>query len=263
MGRFIRRFQLDAGVLCNATGLWVGGRPLLEKKTAPNAGSAWQPRSPCEIDRALSDAYGLPIDARVKMSGLRATARSLNAGDVAAAQVAALHLQLPEPPAVQKGPPPSAHEITNLASQLHAVGLLKLNWNPDLHPRWPAGTPDSAGGQFAPSGAGGASDGPRSGLDQTLDIPMEEPFPLFRPLLAPPPPLPYPPGEVLPPPVIPRNPFPDNPKCEGEWEEALRYCFDLDRRGKLNGLPPYRGHGNLEQCIRGRVSEECGGNPVV
>jgi hypothetical protein len=30
--------------------------------------------------------------------------------------------------------------------------LLKADWDADEHPRWPAGTPDSQGGQFAPKG---------------------------------------------------------------------------------------------------------------
>ena len=35
---------------------------------------------------------------------------------------------------------------------LHWSGLIKTNWDPGEHPRWPAGAADSQGGQFAPRG---------------------------------------------------------------------------------------------------------------
>ncbi len=41
---------------------------------------------------------------------------------------------------------------------LHWSGMLKADWDPDEHPRWPAGSPDSRGGQFAPKDAEGKRD---------------------------------------------------------------------------------------------------------
>lgn len=58
-------------------------------------------------------------------------------------------------------------------------------------------------------------------------------------------------------------PIPDSPECEEEWSHAREYCRDLSDR-KLLGSGNYRGFGKtLEQCIRGMVPEECGGNPVA
>jgi hypothetical protein len=45
-------------------------------------------------------------------------------------------------------------EIADLARRLEYSGLLKREWNSDLHPRWPGGSADGAGGQFAPAGPG-------------------------------------------------------------------------------------------------------------
>lgn len=47
-------------------------------------------------------------------------------------------------------------ENTNGAQQgmtRNSLGVLRKDWEPDLHPRWPADAPDSQGGQFAPKDA--------------------------------------------------------------------------------------------------------------
>ena len=60
-----------------------------------------------------------------------------------------------------------------------------------------------------------------------------------------------------------RNPFPHRPKCVREWDEAEEYCWRLARHDRL-GKHPYEGHGDdYEQCVRGQVSADCGGNPIV
>jgi hypothetical protein len=59
------------------------------------------------------------------------------------------------------------------------------------------------------------------------------------------------------------NPYPEKRKCAEEWAKATEYCYDLKRRGLL-GADGYRGFGkSLNQCIRGMISEECGGNPTA
>jgi len=58
----------------------------------------------------------------------------------------ALHLRFPDPPDLKK----SAGDVQvfiDLARRLDASGLLKGDWDPSLHPRWPTGSPDSAGGR--------------------------------------------------------------------------------------------------------------------
>ena len=45
--------------------------------------------------------------------------------------------------------------MSTLIRDLSWTGMLK--WDPDAHPRWPAGSADSTGGEFAPRGAGGGT----------------------------------------------------------------------------------------------------------
>jgi hypothetical protein len=75
------------------------------------------------------------------------------------------------------------------------------------------------------------------------------------------------PSEITPPlSIFPRrelvNPYPDRPECEREWADAFRFCDDLRRR-RLLGKDGYRGFGDFYQCVMGRVSEDCGGNPTA
>jgi hypothetical protein len=138
-----------AGVCCGEQGLFVGDVPLLERAS----GTGWQVRSVADLDRELSKSYGLPVTLEAKSRGLAATARALGNGELAKAQITALFLRLPEPPLLRKSlVAPS--EIADLARRLEYSGLLKREWNSDLHPRWPGGSADGAGGQFAPAGPG-------------------------------------------------------------------------------------------------------------
>ena len=62
--------------------------------------------------------------------------------------------------------------------------------------------------------------------------------------------------------VAARRAIEHSEECEREWEEAREYCGDLRKAGKL-GADGYRGMGiTYEQCLRGQVSEACGGNPT-
>lgn len=103
----------------------------------------WQPRPVSDLNRELSQCYGLPVDFARKIGGLAAVARALSRGDFAHAQIATLHLEIPEPHVLTKSVP-TASEIIDLARRLHASGLLKEDWDPAKHPRWPGG---SSGGK--------------------------------------------------------------------------------------------------------------------
>ena len=76
------------------------------------------------------------------------------------------------------------------------------------------------------------------------------------------------PSEIAPPlGIYPRrelvNPFPDDPECEKEWAAALLDCWKLKTNKQL-GRGDNRGSGRtFDQCVRGRVSERCGGNPTA
>jgi hypothetical protein len=71
---------------------------------------------------------------------------------VARAQIATVLLGIPDLPPLSKGAGSRAHMI-KFIRDLDWSGLLK--WDPDEHPRWPAGSADSQGGRFAPKGADG------------------------------------------------------------------------------------------------------------
>jgi hypothetical protein len=156
-----------------------------------------------------------------------------------------------------------------VVEDLRNVGLLKADWNPTRHPRWPAGDPDSRGGQFAPADSTTISPAP---TDASGLIPAQATIPWFGPWDFP---MDIPwrmpaPGDILPPAIdIPNqqerkrpplvNPFPRKRKCVEEWDEALEFCEQQEKEGKLK--PGYGGFGkDFYSCVRGRVSEECGGN---
>lgn len=276
MNQIGRRFALSnksgAGVSCSESGLFVGAVPLLEFGSTSGAGGRhqWQPRPVPDLNGELSKRYGLPIEFGRKIDGLTAVARALSRGDVIHAQIAALHLQIPDPPTLAKAQQ-TFSETIDLAHQLRASALLKADWDPAKHPRWPAGSPGGTGGEFAPAGTASgdfSNDGPSTSGDVgngptapvipaqitipvPFDIPEGIPFP----------------SEIVPPPAIPdiyprelRNPYPDRAGCDQEWAEAIKFCKNLLGRNQL-GRGDYRGSGkSLYQCIMGQVSQRCGGN---
>ena len=138
----------------------MGEVPLLERPRGQNGSGQWQPRRRADLNLDLSKRYGLPLEFSAKIAGLAAIARALDRGDIFHAQIATLHLQIPDPPVLAKSAQ-SMSEILDLARQLLSSGLPKADWDPAKHPRWPAGSPDSIGGEFAP--AGGASSDPTAG----------------------------------------------------------------------------------------------------
>lgn len=259
MTRFARYFRLtderESGISCNEHGLFVGGTPLLQRSSSPGIAANWQPRPQPDLDRELGKRYGLPVAIDGKIAGLRTVARALEQGNLTRAQIAALHLRLPDPPALTKTARAGA-EVIDLARRLQESRLLKENWNPGKHPRWPAGSDGGIGGQFAPSDAAGGSVIPvQITIPMPLDVPIPETFPF--------------PSEILPPPIVtpnprefPKNPFPDNPECAEEWAYAEAKCKALWDSGQL-GKHPHRGEGQTyTQCVLGKVSERCGGNAI-
>jgi hypothetical protein len=264
---FERYFRLadesGAGVRCDDKGLFIGETSLLERARGPSGLVEWRPRSLFDLNRDLGKCYGLPVDFGSKIEGLAAVARALDRGDLVHVQIAALLLQIPDPPGLAKTPQTTS-EITELARQLQASGLLKADWDPAKHPRWPAKSPDGVGGQFAPKDdiTGSAEPaGPSAPIVQAqiaIPAPFDVPIPGEIPL----------PSEIVPPLVtpnisplyIPKNPYPSRPECVREWADAYRYCQKLSDRGLLR-VGDYRGMGKtLSDCIMGQVSESCGGN---
>ena len=141
-----RTFRLTPGaIFCGADGVLVGATPLLERRDSEGPERRWRVRPVADLNGELSAAYRLPIDLRSKAAGLAAAARALDRGDVALAQIAAVLLQLPDPPKIEKDF--SAEAAIALAAELNLSGLLKGDWDPDQHPR--TGEPPNPG-WFAP-----------------------------------------------------------------------------------------------------------------
>ena len=160
----------------------------------------WQPRPTSELNRDLGKRYGLPVEFSAKADGLDAIARALCRGDQLHARIATLHLRIPDPSPLGRASQ-NPCEIMNFAGQLKAGDLLKADWNSAKHPRWPAGTPDSIGGQFAPSDsatvnfAAGNINTPATVAQLTISAPFELPIPGTIPF----------PSEIIPPPVHPKH----------------------------------------------------------
>lgn len=143
------------GRSCDANGAFVGHIPLL-KRSIIDGRERWGARECAELSKEIGGNFGLPIDMSSKMGGVRAIANALNEGNVARAQIATVLLGIPDPPALSKGVDNRA-ELIKFIHDLHRSRLLKADWDPDEHPRWPVGAPDSQGGQFAPKGDGSAT----------------------------------------------------------------------------------------------------------
>jgi hypothetical protein len=263
--RFALSDQHGHGASCDQAGVFVGAVPLLEPCRNCGGFQKWRPRPMDELNRDLSKRYGVPIEFDAKLEGLAAIARALDRGDLLHAHIVTLHLQIPNPPPLAKAPP-SVTELVALAKDLRASNMLKQDWDPLKHPRWPAGSPDSIGGRFAPDDAdldGASADesnaSTRTAQAGTITVPFEAVAPRGA--------IPWP-SEIAPPlGIYPRrelvNPYPDDPECEQEWTSALLYCWKLKERKQL-GRGDNRGSGRtFDQCVRGRVSERCGGNPTA
>jgi hypothetical protein len=262
-----QRFGLSdkpgSGVSCSENGLFVGEVPILELTIGTNGSAQWQPRRMSDVNCDLSKRYGLPVELNAKTGELTAIARALGRGDLLCAQITTLHLRIPDPPPPTRSTQ-TASEIIDLARHLQASSLLKADWDPTKHPRWPAGSPGGVGGEFAPGGTATGGSAPKNPNARVIPAQLTIPAPFDFPI---PGVIPFP-SEIVPPPVIPnisprdvpRNPYPDRPECAEEWASAERYCKQLLDK-KLLGRDGYRGMGKFfYQCVMGQVSARCGGN---
>ena len=151
--RAAREFHLSPagrgqGISCDANGAFIDSIPLL-RRVRVGEGDRWEARDQDQLSNDLTAHFGLPIDIAAKWSGLNAIATALNAGNIVKAQLVTLHLEFPEPPDFAKA---VDTDLFKFVHGLIASDLIKAGWNPDLHPRWPGGAPDSQGGRFAPKG---------------------------------------------------------------------------------------------------------------
>jgi hypothetical protein len=130
-----RTFRLrPEGVRCGPEGLFVGLVPLLRRRQDSHGREGWSVRPEEELNNELTARYGLPIDTAAKTGGLASVAHALDRGDLALAGIAAVLLQFPDPPPLEKGGP-AADDWARLAAELAASRLLKGEWDPAKHPR--------------------------------------------------------------------------------------------------------------------------------
>jgi hypothetical protein len=153
---FARYFRLRPGrIECDAGGLRVGGVALL----ARDAKGGWTRRDERDLSRELSKLYDFPLDFARMRRGVDAVAAALGNGEIVRAQIVALLLQFPDPPA-SAGSRPDALEKRRLARDLVACGLLKADddWD-EKHPR--TGAPPNPG-WFAPTPGAPGADEPKT-----------------------------------------------------------------------------------------------------
>jgi hypothetical protein len=178
-----REFRLSPlgsqhGVSCDEHGAFVSCVPLLTHAPGKDGRREWRPRGAQELSADLSKKPGLPIDASSKSRGIAALAKALNDADIVRAQLIVLHLLFPNSQPRPSSRSFSREKFVGFIKALAASGLIKADWDPDEHPRWPAGAADSQGGQFtrtdeaAESGVTDASnaDSKRSEVSSTADV---------------------------------------------------------------------------------------------
>ena len=117
------------GVSCNAQGVFIGRVPLLER-----VGGRWTPRRAAELNDDLTTCYRLPVDIAAKANALSLIAHALNRGDLAMAAIAAVQMQIPDPPPRRAKGQEKPEDIVRRARELERSSLLKF-WDPALHPR--------------------------------------------------------------------------------------------------------------------------------
>lgn len=208
------------GLSCDERGVFLGGIPLLEYAPDSADEKRLTPRPIDDLSREFGMLYGVPIDMAGKQGALSTVANVLNRGNLALAKIASVQMRLPDLPRFSA----MNENAAKLVSLLRRGGLLKEAWDPAKHPRWPAGSPDSQGGEFAPAD-GGSSDSSLTGGTRS-------------------------PSQIV------------SDRCAEEWATARARCSEFRDNGLL-GSQGYLGFGRTyEQCVRGMVSAACGGNPV-
>ncbi len=138
---------------------------------ARDAKGSWTRRDGRDLNLDLSKLYGFPLDVGGMRRGVDVVAAALRNGELARAQIAALLLRLPDPPAPlerQYG----ALEKRRLAHGLVACGLLKDDDWDEKHPRTGA-SPNP--GWFAPkagagTGTGTGTDKPKTDLSPAASV---------------------------------------------------------------------------------------------
>jgi len=283
--RQIARFHLSGGrsrenspprgLSCDEQGIFLADKLALTRRTVDAQGRvSYAPRHFSEINFLLSQAYGFEIDISDRAELLCLATEAMTKRDCTRGKLAAVHLKLPDLPSqaavvrLQK----AVEALDSFGSDCTCARFRRRKpavQRRDVsdEPRIPAGSP--GGGQWTTDES--ADDRtitrPRSGLLRPIQavpvpLPGTVPLPLTPQLL---PPIPLTPTIPYPQELFPTNPYPERAECREEWEFAERECRKLQARRKLvrpDGNWPGGFGISLGKCIKGMVSEECGGNPT-
>jgi hypothetical protein len=136
-------------LVCNAEGVFIWpGVALVERR-----GNLFVRKPDQEIINLAAALHGPSVIGSALLPALDRAARLLERGQVEQAEGCIARLTMP--------PLSSTGEVL-IRSSLHGrEACVGKTFDPDKHPRWPAGSPDSTGGQFSPSD--GANEAPFSG----------------------------------------------------------------------------------------------------
>jgi hypothetical protein len=228
------------GVTCNAQGAYVGGVPLLKRQRDASGEDSWVPRPIPELNADLKEHYGLPIDLSGKADGLAYIAGALNRGDVFRAQLAMQQLRLPSVPT-----PTHSNDNTRTGlppGVIPAQEFMELPWiepwripGPIPRPQFP--TPEAVPWR-APVPPTGAIPSDRD-LPNGYRSKEDDNY-----------------GDVY------DNPYPNDKECRREWAEAYDECIKQFKRRDLRIPPGGTFDETMSRCMRGMVSERCGGYPI-
>ena len=125
----------NLGLCCTEEGLFLGRTPLIERR-----GGAYVVRPRADLDRLFGRAYASEATAARVSSGLAAVAIALGQGNLALAQITAVHLRLPD---LRDTVARAALEAEDLSIKRGSAA-----WDEARHPR--TGTPPNPG-WFAPN----------------------------------------------------------------------------------------------------------------
>jgi hypothetical protein len=132
------------GLSCTEEGLFLGRTALIERGTK---GYLLRPQP--DLERLLGRAYGDGIAFDRVMPGFRVVVAALQERNLCLAQIAALHLRLPELPDDSVRSALDAEDRL-IKSECRDGWFARGDWDPAKHPR--AGVPPNAG-WFAPTDA--------------------------------------------------------------------------------------------------------------
>jgi hypothetical protein len=132
------------GLSCTEEGLFLGRTALIKRRA-----QGYAVRAPADLERLLARAYGAGVAVDRVMPGFRAVAAALADRNLCMAQIAAVHLRLPDlPDDIARGSLEAEDRL--IQSTRGDDRLARGGWDPAEHPR--AGVPPNPG-WFAPTGS--------------------------------------------------------------------------------------------------------------